>query len=152
MANTPDQQRVLDDIRKYGCHAIHVQATEEEPSYTYTVGIGRIWDAADLVVIGQPHPDAHRLLHHYNRLIREGQRFETGQMLSGFLKGQQCVLREVHESHKAALFEWNTWLNDGRTTFPMLQLVYPTVEGIWPWDSLANDWLRRHQPLLSQPA
>ena len=82
---------------------------------------------------------------------REGERFESGQVLQGFITGMDCVLRPVHASQLREHFGWNLWLHDGRP-FPMLQLVYPTNEGIWPWSEMANDWLKRWQPLLEQPA
>lgn len=151
MAHTPDQERVLEDIRRYGCHVIHVQGTMDEPPYTYTIGIGRTADAPDAVVFGQPHATAHRLLHAYNVRIRRHERFESGQMAGGFLKGQDVALRPVHPSHHAALFGWNLWLFDG-PGFRMQQMVYPSREGIWPWDDLATDWFRRWQPLLERPA
>ena len=151
MEQGSDQARVLADIRKYGCHVLQVQADGAAPPFAYTLGIGRTSDSPDVAVFGQPAPAAHRLLHHYNKRVREGERFEAGQVLSGFLKGSDCVLRPVHPSHHRDFFGWNVWLHDG-PGFRMLQLVYPTVEGIWPWDPMANDWLRRWQPNLELPA
>jgi hypothetical protein len=151
LKQTPEQQRVLHDISRFGCHAIHVQAAGAQPAYTYTVGIHRTQQLPDLVVFGQPHPKAHRLLHGYNLRLRRGERFVEGQMAGGFLVLQDVALRPVHRSHHAHYFSWNLWLHDG-VDFPMLQLVYPTREGVWPWDAMAGDWFRQLQPLLDQPA
>ncbi|KFN48206.1 hypothetical protein N790_06785 [Arenimonas malthae CC-JY-1] len=151
MALNADQERVLADIRKYGCHVIQVLAEGDLPPYAYSIGISRTSDSPDVCVFGLPADKSHRLLHHYNKRVREGERFESGQVLQGFIKGMDCVLRPVHESQLREHFGWNLWLHDGRP-FPMLQLVYPTNEGIWPWSEMASDWLRRWQPLLEQPA
>ncbi len=150
MSLEQDRERVLADIGKYGCHAIHVQAQGELPAYTYTVGISRTSDAPDIAVFGLQHAPGHRLVHAYNVRVRRGERFAVGQMAAGFLKGQDCALRPVHPGHCAAYFEWNSWLHEGRD-FPMLQLVYPSMEGIWPWDAMASAWLRQNQPMLSEP-
>ena len=141
------QARILEDIRKFGCHVIQVQGNGPHPSFAYSVGIGRTSDRPDVCVFGLPAPSAHRLLHHYNKRVREGERFEAGQVLQGYIKDTDCVLRPVDPSHHEALFGFNVWLHDG-PRFRMLQLVYPTVEGIWPWSELANDWLRQQQPIL----
>lgn len=151
MSLEQDRERVLADIKKYGCHAIHVQADGALPAYTYTVGISRTCDAPDIAVFGLQHAPGHRLVHAYNVRVRRGERFASGQLAAGFLKDQDCALRPVHPSQCAAYFEWNGWLHDGRE-FPMLQLVYPSMEGIWPWDAMASAWLRQNQPLLSEPA
>lgn len=151
MANTPEQTRVLEDIRKYGCHVIQARAHGAEPAYAYTVGIGRTSDAPDVVVVGQPAPASHRLLHAYNLRVRRGERFELGHLADGFLKGQPVAFRPVDVSHHRPRFAWNYWLNGG-PGFQMLQMVYPSREGIWPWDPMADGFLRQLQPLLEQPA
>lgn len=151
MAFEEEKARILADVRKYGCHVVQVLAEGDLPPFAYTVGIGRTSDSPDACLFGLPADKSHRLLHHYNKRVREGERFEAGQVLQGFLQGQDMVLRPVHPSQLAAHFGWTAWSFDHRP-FTMLQLVYPTIEGIWPWDEMANDWLRRWQPLLEQPA
>lgn len=151
MAMDAQQEQLLADLGKYGCQSIHVQAEGDLPTYTYSAGVGRTSYAPDIVVFGQPHAVAHRLVHMYYKRLREGALFETDQPIAGFLRNQDCQLRSVHPSWHTILFGWNVWLHDG-PSFRMRQLVYPTVEGIWPWDAQANAWLRRNQPLLSQPA
>ena len=58
MALSADQERVLADIRKYGCHVIQVQGNGPHPSFAYSVGIGRTSDSPDVCVFGLPAPSA----------------------------------------------------------------------------------------------
>ena len=56
------QARILEDIRKYGCHVIQVQGNGPHPSFAYSVGIGRTSDSPDVCIFGQPAPAAHHRL------------------------------------------------------------------------------------------
>ncbi len=30
------------------------------------------------------------------------------------------------------------------------QIIYPTTDGVWPWEPTASDWFRQRQPILSE--
>ncbi|RVC28185.1 DUF4262 domain-containing protein, partial [Mesorhizobium sp. M7A.F.Ca.CA.004.04.2.1] len=53
----------------------------------------------------------------------------------------------VHIEHYREHFGWDLWFYDG-LDFRVLQLIYPTVDGIWPWQAEASNWFRAWQPLL----
>ena len=145
------EQKAVSDIEQYGCHVIHVMEEGELPPFAYSVGIEKTSKAAELVVIGLKRPLAHSIINEYNRRVRGSERFEAGQLVSGFLEGFDCQLRPVHPSHYREYFGYDLWFYKG-AGFRMLQLVYPTVEGIWPWDMAASEWFRARQPILDVPA
>jgi hypothetical protein len=146
----PSDQKTIADIEQYGCHVIHVMEEGDLPPFAYSVGIEKTSRAPELVVIGLKPPLAHYLINEYNRRVRAGERFELGQTVSGFLQGFDCQLRLVDPSHYREYFGAGIGFYQG-TEFRVLQLVYPTVDGIWPWEAAANDWFRRRQPLLDAP-
>jgi hypothetical protein len=143
-------QKTIADVEQYGCHVIHVMEEGDLPPFAYSVGIEKTSQAPELVVIGLKQPLAHSIINEYNRRVREGERFQAGQTVSGFLGGFDCQLRSVDSSHYREHFGWNLRFYNG-AGFRVLQLVYPTVEGIWPWDADATEWFRRRQPLLDVP-
>lgn len=147
----PDEEKTLADIAEYGCHVLHVLAENDLPPFTYTVGIERASSAPEIVVIGLKQPIAHSVVNEYNRRVRSGERFSPGQVVSGFIGGFDCQFREVHRSHYREYFGWDIWLYGG-TEFRMLQLVYPTTAGVWPWDQEASEWFVAWQPLLDAEA
>lgn len=141
------EEKALADIAQYGCHVIHVLEEGDLPPFAYSVGIERSSGAPELVVIGLKRSLADFVVNEYNRRVRDGQRFEPGQFASGFVEGFECQFRSVDVSHYKEHFGWNLWLYQG-TGFRVLQLVYPTVDGVWPWESAASEWFRNWQPLL----
>lgn len=144
-------QKTVADVEQYGCHVIHVLEEGDLPPFAYSVGIEKTSQAPELVVIGLKQPLAHYIINEYNRRVRGGERFEAGQTVLGFLEGFDCQLRSVDPSHYREYFGCDLRFYKG-AGFRVLQLVYPTVEGIWPWDADVNEWFRRRQPLLDVPA
>jgi hypothetical protein len=146
-------RKVLTNIEKYGCHVIHVLPTKDgnHSPFAYSVGIEHSAGQPEIFVIGLAQPLAHFLVNLYCQRIREGEQFDHGQMVSGFLEGFECQFRRVHSSHYDDYFGQDVRFY-GHSDFRVLQLIYPNTLGIWPWNPLADDWFRARQPLLDTPS
>jgi hypothetical protein len=142
------EQKALDDIEAYGCHVIHVLEDEKGPPFSYSVGVQKTSGAPEVMVIGLKRPIAHLVVNEYNRRVRTGERFAPGGRYEGFLEGFQVQFEAVAPDHFHEYLGWDMWLYRGRN-FEVLQLIYPTTDGVWPWEPDASDWLRQQQPTLS---
>ena len=143
------EQKTMNDIAKYGCHVIYVLAEKDFPPFAYSVGIQRSSGCPEVVVIGLKHPLAHSIVNVYNNRIKAGERFVPGARYGEFIGGFEVTFEKVHRKHYEDYFGWNRWLYNGNE-FDVVQLVYPTTQGIWPWDAEASDWFRSWQPLLTE--
>jgi hypothetical protein len=143
------EQKAVDDIEKYGCHVINVLEGEDYPQFSYSLGIQRKTGKPDLVIIGLKSRLAQWMINEYNRRIVEGEIFETKKYYDGFLDDFQITFVRVERKHYEDHFGWGFWYNQG-DSFDMLQLVFPSVDGQWPWDDDAHEdfvWL---EPLLDK--
>ncbi len=140
--------KAIADIEKYGCHVIHVGAEDDLPPFSYSVGIQRSSGAPEVVIIGLEQPISHFVVNEYNRRVRAGERFRSGQTASGFLEGFDVLILSVDRIHYPEYFGWDRWLYRGND-FDVLQLVWPSTEGIWPWQAGAFDGFEKWQPILS---
>jgi hypothetical protein len=104
-----------------------------------------------VVVIGLKREMAHFVVNEYNHRVRAGERFLPGQRYAGFLEGFDVQFEVVAKKHFRNYFGWGRWLYKG-DHFEVLQIVYPTTTGVWPWDDAADDWFRARQPRLSEQA
>jgi hypothetical protein len=141
--------KALADIEKYGCHVIHVSAEGDLPPFSYSVGIQRSSGAPEVVVIGLKQPISHFAVNEYNRRVRAGERFSSGQRATGFLDGFDILFLAVDRIHYTEYFGWDRWLYRG-DNFEVLQLVWPTTKGVWPWQPGAFDGFEKWQPILSK--
>jgi hypothetical protein len=146
-----EDKKALDDIEKFGCHILHVMEEGDEPPFSYSIGVQKSTGAPEAVVIGLKQPIAHHVLNEYNSRVRNGERFANGKEYSGFIEGFPVQFELVAPQHYDEYFGWTKWLYGG-TAFSVLQIVFPTTEGVWPWDSRASEWFRKRQPILSDAA
>ncbi|KFN49712.1 DUF4262 domain-containing protein [Arenimonas composti] len=145
----PQLKVVVDDIRKYGCHILHVVEEDGQPPYSYTIGLNRTRSAPDAAVIGLKKDTAHALLNGYRNQLVLGRRYRNGDRAEGYIDGTAVEFRTIHPGHLPTWFGWNTALYR-RDWFPMLQLLYPGSDGSWPWEPQASAFLRRWQPMLDR--
>ena len=136
-------------ITKFGCSVIHVQEEGELPPFTYSVGITEQTGEPEVVVIGLKRELAHFVVNEYNRRVRAGERFAAGQLYSGFIEGFDVLAEEVPLEAYDEYFGQNLKLYGG-ASFRVLQLIYPTTTGIWPWSHEASEYFRTRQPVLAR--
>lgn len=142
-----NEERVLANVRRYGCHVFHVLEEDDLPPFSYSVGIAKTAGAPEAIVIGLPGPVGNFVVNEYHRRVKEGERFLPGGCFSGFLEGFDVTVEPVAREHYEEYFGWDRWLYDG-DGFDALQVVYPSTRGTWPWDRHASDGFRAGQPVL----
>ena len=145
-----NDKRVAADVEKYGCHVISVFDPEEKlPSFSYSVGIQVTSGAPEAIVIGVRPNLGHSMINEYNDRVRKGVRFQRAVQYPGFLDGFNIYV----EPAKAALLSEYTL---GCTRFykggdySVVQLIYPTTSGVWPWHKAASEWFKSNQPMLGR--
>jgi hypothetical protein len=143
-------KKLLSDIDKHGCHVIYVLAEDDLPPFCYSVGIWKSSGAPEVIVVGLKQEISHFLINEYNRLIRNGESFQDGQISGEFLDGFDCQFRALDKANYAEYLGSNIWLYSGNN-FPTLQLIYPNKNGVWPWQPEATERFREWQPLLYEP-
>jgi hypothetical protein len=144
----PGEKKALADIKKYGCHVIHVLEDEDGPPFSYSVGVQKASGAPEVIVIGLKQPIAHFVVNEYNSRVRAGERFLAGSQYEGFLEGFKVQFEVVASRHFDDYLGWNKWLYGGKN-FEVFQIIYPTTDGVWPWQPTASGWFRQRQPVLS---
>ncbi|MEO1081756.1 MAG: DUF4262 domain-containing protein [Pseudomonadota bacterium] len=131
------EEKALKDIEEFGCHVLNVLGDDEGPGFSYSIGIERTSGQPELIVTGLKSELANWMVNEYNARVRTREAFQPGAFYSGFIDGFDVTFREVEEKHYADYFGWANWLYDG-DQFRVLQLIYPSTQGFWPWDSEAT--------------
>ncbi|MFO1328100.1 MAG: DUF4262 domain-containing protein [Rubrivivax sp.] len=145
-----NDKRDAADVEKYGCHVISVFDTDEKlPTFSYSVGIQATSGAPEAIVIGLRPKLGHSMINEYNNQVRRGVQFERAKQYSGFLGGFQIYV----EPAKAALLSEYT-LGCNRfykgADYSVVQLIYPTTAGVWPWQRAASESFKSNQPMLGR--
>jgi hypothetical protein len=142
------EKRVLANIEKHGCHVWHIGGEGDLPAFEYSVGIQKTCGAPEIIIIGLKTDTAHWAINEYCRIVRTGKRFSHGEQSDAFFRGIVVTFLKVERIHYAEYFGWNRWLYHG-DNFDVVQLIWPSAEGSWPWQPAAEDF-QREQPLLAK--
>jgi len=140
-------QELLDDIKEYGLQVLHVMADEEGPGFSYSIGLFKSYGHPEIIMIGLKQQLAHTLINNMAYDIKEGKVFTPFEYEAGILDDFDCYLIEVDKSNYDAYVGQAQRYYDG-DGFPLLQCVYPTVKGIYPWEDEWPESVKDLQPLL----
>lgn len=145
-----NDRRVAADIERHGCHVVSVfDPDEREPTFSYSIGIQATTGAPEAIVIGLRPNLGHAMINEYRDQVRRGVRFERGTPYAGFLDAFPIYV----EPAKAALAcEYTLGCNRyyGGADYAVVQLIYPTTAGVWPWQPGVSAWFRSNQPMLGR--
>lgn len=143
-------RRVKNHVRKYGCHVVTVFDPEEKlPTFSYSVGIQSTTGVPEAIVIGLSAEMGHYMINEYNRQVRSGVRFTRGVPYSEFLEGFNIYV-EPAKPHLLAEYTLGCSRYYKGEPYSVVQLIYPTTSGVWPWQSQATKAFKANQPMLGR--
>lgn len=76
-----------------------------------------------------------------------GKVFEAGHLYEDIVDNFRCFMVGVSREYYDEYFGYGIWYYKNRT-FPVLQCIYPTLKGIYPWELGWPDSIRELQPIL----
>lgn len=140
-------EKVSTDIRDYGWHVLKILGEGDEPPFGYSIGLVKTFGHPEIMIIGLKLDLIHSLINSMGEAIRDGHIYKSGSFDSDLLEGYDCYFTSVYDIHYDNHFgtAQNYYGNDD---FPVLQCVYPSVKGVFPWDQNWPKELKSLQPLL----
>ncbi len=129
----PLEDSALQNIEQFGYHILHVAENYDHPDYSYSIGIERTIGQPELVVTGLGKDPAISIINAYYARAKGGELFLPNHHYSGFMEGLEVMLMTVDRINYPEYFGWGLWLYK-EDSFRVLQLVYPSTSGTWPWD------------------
>lgn len=148
----PDERehKALADIETYGLHIINVMAEGDLPPFSYSIGIERSLGMPELIIVGLKYQVAQSAINECYRQMKEGVQIVPGARIAGLLGGGfECAVGQVSLAHYKEYMGWALWLYEGEN-FRAHQIVFPSTDGVFPWEPEASDWFRNWQPLLTE--
>jgi hypothetical protein len=147
-ALSPEDERTVSHIEKFGCSVVSVARTEYGLGWSYTIGIFDTCGQPEIITVGLPPETAHFALNKAAKLLRAGVDLTQGHH-PGLIGEVDCEFRPVDRKWLEHLMGWALWYYDG-ADFPCLQAVYPDLENRFPEDDGFDT--RFEQPLMQPTA
>ena len=112
-------------------------------------GITKKYGKPEIIIYGLKGYLRHYLVNEYKDKIKEGLTIEPGKFYDDFLEGFPVTFIEVDVKHYDEHFGWAQWLYNGNS-FQVLQMIWPTTNGNWPWDQELSEYYQWAQPILNE--
>lgn len=144
----PHERFIHEAIERYGWSVQLIRGDEQGPAFAYTIGLFKSFGAPELIIFGLREEVMQAALNTVADAAKAGEKLGPRQRRSDVLEGVEVELREVRS--KAAYrnyLGYARWFYRG-DDFPVLQVVYPDIEGRFPGTAGVSPTLAEQQPLL----
>jgi hypothetical protein len=144
---TDGDKQVLSDIEQYGLHIVHVLADDDNPGFGFSIGLFKNFKHPEIIIVGLQQELIHSLINDMGEAIKRRKRFDGFTYSPDILEGFECYFIPVDKTHYSAYLGYANWFYKG-DDFEVLQCIYPTVKGIYPWQDNWPERLKKVQPIL----
>jgi len=148
-ATDPGEQKLLDDVNKFGWHCVNVFGDSEHEPFSYTIGLFHTYGHPELLIYGLPREIARTVLNVAAEAAASGKAMDLNQPTDELLEGYACVFVPVPLVDYPEHVGFARWYYDG-DNFPVQQVVWPSKTGLFPWHPEASVEFRAKQPVLGQ--
>jgi hypothetical protein len=145
------QRQELKAIVKDGCAVVKVLEGDDPrtPEWAYTVGLQHSYEHPEVLIIGLENELTQVLLQNINCRIRDKSlSFRHGTVWNDVIAGYDCFFQQIDPDSYGEWFVANRWFYGGND-FEAVQMLWPSVGGVYPWQSAADSYLRWDQPVLT---
>jgi hypothetical protein len=142
-------QKLLSDIEEYGWHIVNVLEDEEGPPYSFSIGLYHTFRHPEVIIIGLDPDLMQNMINWIGADIRGGKSFEIGKEYADLIEGFNCTFMVVQKKYYSEYLGYAMWFYKG-DGFPVIQCVWPTTKGKFPWEKGYPKDLVKWQQLLDE--
>ena len=131
------EQRIIDNIKKYGWDVVNVLEGDYHPSFSYTVGLHKSFNSPEIFISGLNGSVPQTILNMIALTIKSGRPITAKSEMDDFMEGYNCYFDLVEKAHYDHYFGKALWFYEGNN-FPVLQCVWPNQQHQYPWQTGMN--------------
>lgn len=143
---TDAEQKIIDDVKEHGWHVMKVMEEAGLPPFAYSIGFFENYRHPEIIVFGLDLDLMHAMINFAGQDIKNGKRFESRGFYSDLIASYDCWFTDVPVEH-CSKAGWAVWYYKNRD-FPLRQCIWPTTQGIYPWEKDYPKDLHKRQPIL----
>lgn len=146
---TAIEKEIRSNIKKYGHHIIHVLEEDDEPNFSYTIGLFETYQQPEIIMIGQSQDLLQVLLNNIAYDYKNGRTLTSGQLEEDILDDYKCMVVDVDKKNYEEYLGLAIDYYKG-TEFPVMQIIWPTKSHQFPYDKNAPEGFKKWQPVLGK--
>lgn len=141
-----ERQKAIDKF-KYAVQ--HILGDNDTPAFSYTIGLTESFRHPELILIGLHPQVSQTILNRAGTMIKEGHRFGDMSRADTVIENYPVAFRDVPSPAK------QTWAKGDVTRYPdgfaLLQMFYPDIKGLFPWENGADTSFHKLQSSMELP-
>jgi hypothetical protein len=126
-------RKILADIKRVGWAVMGINAEENFPTYSFSIGIYRTLGQPEIIMMGLNPVAAARFINMIGDRMKKGERVEPGRKYDDLAEGFLSTFVAVDRRYYKSFLGYAGWYNCD-WNFPVLQCVWPDKKGIFPWE------------------
>jgi len=138
---------VIANINEFGWHCVNVIEDDSHPCWSYTIGLYETWEHPELIIIGRSRATSHEMLKTIADDIELNSPPDLTDPNGHQLPGLRCHFLEVLPCYSSDYVGFALSFYRKRH-FPLYQIVWPNIDGLFPWHPHAPKHFKEWQPLL----
>lgn len=145
------EQRVLDDIAKFGWHLIAISPDEQGPGFVYSIGMMETLGHPEIIMFGLDRKLMATVINNIGRQVREGRNFAGLGLFEDLLERYACKMIRVDERWHTEYVGYAMWhrRHVGKVgTLDVLQCLWPDKAGKFPGEEGCQREIVALQPWL----
>jgi len=142
-------KKFSNDIEEYGWNVTKVLEDESGPGFGYSTGLFKTFSHPEIIIIGLKLDVIHSIINGIGKDVKSGKTFQSGSYYPGLIEKFDCFFTSVEKKFYPEYVGYARWYYKG-DNFPLLQCVYPTIKGIYPWQKEWPKEIESIQPILSE--
>lgn len=124
---------------------------ESDLPFAYTIGIFQNFGQPEILMIGPDSKSAAQYVNRCGARIKAlGETYSAGNFYTGIMNDLDVCMIEANYKAKEEYALSCNWFYRGHG-YPLLQCVWPSNKGFWPWDEHAWADYKSRQPLYGEP-
>ena len=147
MTRTERDKKLENDINQYGLQVLYVMGDDTGPGFSYSIGLFKSYGHPEIIIIGLKQQLAHTLINNMAYEIKQGKTFSPQTFEADIIDGFNCYIINADKVHYDA-YVGQAQNYYGDDDFPLIQCIYPTVKGIFPWENEWPEEIKDLQPIL----
>lgn len=134
-ADDPSDEKLLSNVQSFGWHIVAIAEDEEGPGFAFTVGLYLRTLQPEVLVMGVPPDPSARVLNSIGEFAMAGGVLAEGQRYPKFADRCDVEFRPIAKKHYRDYLGYAQWFyRPAKVDFPVLQCVWPDLQGIFPWE------------------
>lgn len=140
-----DEQKVIDDIERFGWHIVGIEADEEGPGFAYSVGMHLTLGHPEVIVFGLNSAETMaQIINTVADAVRNGATFHDWHESEQIFEGYPCMFRRFPTEAYHEYLGYAIWFYRPES-FPVLQCVWPDKQRLYPWEESCDSVVSQRQ-------